>query len=172
MALIKSKEDNIQGSKNRIKEREDLVKSQEDLVKIQEGLDTSEEESPFGFAGDCKIVRSLNKPRMIPKTIETLSLTYSQPLATSPGSYMTVSRSIFEDDSGEHKSPSANTIRSEMLLGCTIYRPANADHSVTEITNVTHVFSPGVPEMLARRVAPSSAYTMMKDIQTLFLKRK
>jgi hypothetical protein len=157
---------------SRIKEYNKMSLGREDLVRIQEGLDTSEKESPYGFAGDCKIVRALNKPRMIPKTIETLSLTYSKPLATSPGAYMTVSRSIFEDGSGEHKSPSANTIRSEMLLGVTIYRPANADHSVTEITNVTHVFSPGVPEMLARRVAPSSAYNMMKDIQTLFLKRK
>lgn len=157
---------------SRIKEYNKMSLGREDIVKIQEGLDTSEEESHFGFAGDCKIVRALNKPRMIPKTIETLSLTYSKPLTTSPGSYMTVSRSIFEDDSGEHKSPSANTIRSEMLLGVTIYRPANADHSVTEITNVTHVFSPGVPEMLARRVAPSSAYNMMKDIQTLFMQRK
>lgn len=157
---------------SRIKEYNKMSLGREDLVKIQEGLDTSEEESHFGFAGDCKIVRALNKPRMIPKTIETLSLTYSKPLAISPGSYMTVSRSIFENDSGEHKSSAANTIRSEMLLGVTIYRPANADHSVTEITNVTHVFSPGVPEMLARRVAPSSAYNMMKDIQTLFSKRK
>ncbi len=157
---------------SRIKEYNKMSQGREDLIKIQEGLDTTEQESLYGFAGDCKIVKALNKPRLLPKTIETLSLTYSQPLAIAPGSYMTVTRSIFEDDSGEHKSTSANTIRSEMLLGVSIFRPANANHSVTEVTNITHVFSPGVPEMLARRAAPTSAYNIMKDIQLLFMKRK
>jgi hypothetical protein len=157
---------------SRIKEYNKMSQGREDLVKIQEGLDTTEEMSLYGFAGDCKIVKALNKPRLIPATIETLSLSYSRPLTSAPGSYMTVTRSVFEDSSGEHKSSSANTIRSEMLLGVLMFRPANDDHSVTEFTSVTHVFSPGVPEMLARRAAPSSAYNVMKDVQSLFMIRK
>ena len=81
---------------------------------------------------------------------------------------MTVIRSVFEDDSGVHKSRSANTVRSEMLLGVLLFRPANEEQTVTEFTTITHVFSPGVPEMIARRVAPSSAYNMMKDVQGVF----
>lgn len=157
---------------SRIKEYNKMSQGREDLIRIQEGLDTTEQDSLFGFAGDCKIVKALNKPRLLPKIIETLSLTYSKPLTIAPGCYMTVTRSIFEDNTGEHKSSSANTIRSEMLLGVSIFRPANADHTVTEMTNITHVFSPGVPEMLARRAAPTSAYNIMKDIQSVFLKRK
>lgn len=157
---------------SRIKEYNKLSQGRQDLVKIQEGLDTTEEMSLFGFAGDCKMVKALNKLKLLPTAIETLSLSYSKPLTSAPGSYMTVIRSVFEDNSGEHKSPAANTIRSEMLLGVLLFRPANADHSVCELTNVTHLFSPGVPEMLARRAAPSSAYNMMKDVQSIFSKRK
>ena len=157
---------------SRIKEYNKMSQGRDDLVRIQQGLDTSEEESIYGFSGDCKIVRALNKPRLLPKTIETMSLTHSQPLAAAPGSYMTVTRSVFEDSSGAHKSSLANTIRSEMLLGVNIFRPANADHTVTEFTSITHIFSPGVPEMLARRAAPASAYNVMKDVQSVFLKRK
>lgn len=156
---------------SRIKEYNKMSAGREDVLRIQHGLDTTAEESCYGFPGDCKVVRALNRPRFLPKTIETMSLMYTRPLATSSGSYITVIRSVFEDDSGEHKSPSANTIRSEMLLGVLLFRPANKDHSVCEFTTITHVYSPGVPEMVARRVAPSSAYNMMKDIQAVFQKK-
>eukprot|EP00934_Nitzschia_sp_Nitz4_P006238 Nitzschia sp. Nitz4//scaffold25_size161228//34569//36521//NITZ4_002419-RA/size161228-processed-gene-0.40-mRNA-1//1//CDS//3329544553//6228//frame0 len=153
---------------SRIKEYSKMSAGREDLLRIQCGLDTLAHESAFGFPGDCKIVRALNRPRFLPTTIETMSLSYSKPIETSPGSYITVIRSVFEDDSGEHKSPSANTVRSEMLLGVLLFRPANANETVCEFTTITHVYSPGVPEMIARRVAPGSAYNMMKDVQAVF----
>ena len=155
---------------SKIKEYNKMSQGREDLVRIQEGLDTTESESLFGFEGDCKIIKSLNKPRLLPKAIETVSLMYSKPLANASGSYMTVTRSVFEDNSGEHKASVNNTIRTETLIGVLLFRPANKHQSVTEFTSITHVFSPGVPEMLARRAAPGSAYNVLKDIQSVFAK--
>jgi hypothetical protein len=159
---------------SKIKEYNKMSQGREDVMSIQVGIDTTVADSPYGFAGDCKIIKSLNKPRLLPKTIEMLSLTHSQPLETTnaPGSYMTVIRSVFEDDSGEHKSKAANTIRSEMLLGVILIRPADQGHQTSELTTITHVYSPGVPEMLAKRAAPSSATNMMRDIQNMFKRKK
>jgi hypothetical protein len=44
----------------------------EDVLILQDGIDTLPCESEFGFAGTAKIVRSLLKPRMLPKSIELL----------------------------------------------------------------------------------------------------
>jgi hypothetical protein len=138
-----------------------------DILTIQAGIDVTASDSPYDFSGDCKIIKSLNKPRLLPVTIEMLSLMYSQPLKDAPGAYMAVSRSVFEDDSGEHKCTN-QTIRSEMLLGVILIRPADDAHQVSELTSITHVYSPGVPEMLAKRAAPSSAYNMIRAIQNIF----
>jgi len=155
---------------SKTKEYNKMSQGREDLVRIQEGLDTTAAESFFGFDGDCKIIKSLNKPRLLPKAIESVSLMYSKPLENTSGSYMTVTRSVFEDSSGEHKATANNTIRTETLIGVSLYRPVNKDQSLTEFTSITHVFSPGVPEMLARRAAPGSALNMLKEIQNVFAK--
>lgn len=157
---------------SKVKEYNKMSQGREEILIIQEGLETSEFESPYGFAGECKIARALNKPRLLPKTIESLSLMYAKPLEAGTGCYMIVSRSVFEDDSGEHKSPTDNAIRTEMLLGVLLFRPVNAEHTMTELTSITHMFSPGVPEMLARRAAPGSAYNVLKEIQRVFAKRQ
>jgi hypothetical protein len=155
---------------SKIKEYNKMSQGREDLVRIQEGLDTTAAESFFGFGGDCKIIKSLTKPRLLPKAIETVSLMYSKPLEIASGSFMIVTRSVFEDSSGEHKSSVSNAIRTETLIGVMLFRPANREESLTEFTSITHVFSPGVPEMLARRAAPGSAYGVLKEIQSAFAK--
>ena len=152
-----------------MKEYNNISLGREDFLVIQKGFETTKEESDFGLAGDVKIIKSLNKPRMLPKSIELVSLMYSQHLADEPGSYLTVSRSVFEDDSGEHKASIKNTIRSEMLLGVHLMRPHN-NGTETELTVVNHIYAPGVPEMLAKRAAPTQAAGFIRDIQAIFKK--
>jgi hypothetical protein len=154
---------------SKIKQYNKISQGREDLLVIQKGVHTTAAESDLGLSGAAKIIKSLNKPRLLPKAIEMLSLMYSQPLANAPDSYMTVTRSVFEDDSGEHKI-TRSTIRFEMMLGVTLIRPVDADHKVSELTYIAHVYSPGVPEMLAKRAAPSSAANMIKDVQGIFKK--
>lgn len=152
----------------------------EDVLVLQDGIDTLPHESEFGFAGAAKIVRSLLKPRMLPKSIEVLSLWYARSLMAVPklmdGAYMVVSRSVWEDDSGatqqlpstnhhHHNRCHSDRIRSEMLLGVQLLRPCTEG---CEITTITHVYSPVVPEVMAKNAAPSNATQWIRDIQALF----
>ena len=154
---------------SKVKEYNKMSQGREDLLVIQEGIHTTVAESKYGFAGQCKITKSLNKPKFLPTTIEMLSLNYTQPVKNAPGSYIVVQRSVFEDDSGEHKGSTKHTIRSEMLLGVILIRPLfDEAHQICELTNITHVYSPGVPEMIAKRVAPTQAANMIRAIQNVF----
>ena len=119
--------------------------------------------SLFGFLGDARIMRALNKPKLLPKVIEMLTLSHTRPIPDAPDSYMTVSRSVWENATGTPKH--SNRLRSEMLLGVNLFRPCPEG---CELTSITHVFAPGVPEIMAKRMAPQSAANMMREIQNIF----
>jgi hypothetical protein len=151
---------------SQIKKYNKMSQGRSDLLVMQEGVETTAAESEYGFAGDAKIMRSLNKPRMLPKTIEMLSLWYTRVLEDSPDAYMIVNRSVWENDSATPQK-SSNLLRSEMLLGVMLLRPCK-DGEACELTTITHVYSPGVPEMLAKRMAPGSAAGLIREIQEQF----
>lgn len=151
---------------SRVKEYNKMSQGRDDMYVIQKGLGAAASSSPYDISGECKIVKSINKPRFLPFTIEMISLMHGKPLETTPGSYMMVYRSVFEDTST--LGDTAPVIRSEMLLGVILARPYNRDHSITEMTSITHMYSPGVPEMIARRAAPSSALNVLRDLQSIF----
>jgi hypothetical protein len=169
-----------------------MSQGRDDVYILQAGVETKAEESLYGFAGDARILRALNKPKLLPKTMEMLSLWYSQPLAQHPGAYMIVSRSVWENERGTtHNSTSPSSfsvtdsnqnnnsmLRCEMLLGVQLLRPVTVPSSydnkpstmtpACELTTITHVFSTGVPELMAKRAAPSSAANLIRELQTLF----
>jgi hypothetical protein len=150
---------------SQLKRYNKMSQGREDVLVLQDGVDTCAEDSLYGFPGDARIMRSLNKPKLLPKVIEMLSLWYSRILPyASPNAYMTVSRSVWENATG---TPQKNNhrLRSEMLLGVNLLRPCPEG---CELTTITHVFAPGVPEMMAKRVAPQSAANMMREIQNIF----
>ena len=162
-----------------------MCQGRDDVYVIQDNVHTTVHESRYGFAGCAKIVRSLNKHRLLPKAIEMKSLLYAKPLTFSDKndttsttaaadkknddleSYILVSRSVWENDSATLDQAAAKAvIRTEMLLGCTILRALNA--TTCEMTQMSHVHSPGVPEMLARRAAPGQCHSLMKALQAMF----
>jgi hypothetical protein len=151
---------------SQIKKYNKMSQGRSDLLVLQEGVDTTAAQSEYGFAGDAKIMRSLNKPRMLPKTIEMLSLWYTRVLDDNPDAYMIVNRSVWENDSATPQK-SSNLLRSEMLLGVMLLRPCKGGEAC-ELTTITHVYSPGVPEMLAKRMAPGSAAGLIREIQEQF----
>jgi hypothetical protein len=152
---------------SQIKKYNKMCQGREEVLVLQKGFETTADESQYGIAGDVRILRILNKPKLLNKTIEVLSVWYSKPLENAPGSYMTVNRSVFEDDSGRHKaSDEDRMLRSEMVLGVTLLRPTPNGHC--EMTTITRVFSPGVPEIMAKRFAPGTSATMLRDIQKVF----
>ena len=149
-----------------------MSQGREDILVLQEGVDTTADESDYGLEGDAKIVRSLVKPKLLPKSIEMLSLWYSKHIPDAPpGSYMIVNRSVWEYDhpvaTKSPKQSNSDRLRSEMLLGVQLLRPVR-DGRHCELTTITHVFSPGVPEMMAKKFAPSNATGMLREIQEIF----
>jgi hypothetical protein len=150
-----------------IKRYNKMSQGREDVLVLQKGVHTSAKESEYAVAGDAKIMRALVKPRLLPKTIEMLSLWHTRHLANAPGSYICVSRSVWENDESPELTCNNNMLRSEMLLGVQLIRPCSEG---CELTTITHVYSPGVPEQLAKRMAPTSAATLLKEIQSVFRK--
>ena len=139
--------------------------------------------------GTVKIVRGRVQPKLFPKVIETLCIMYITKIKEEPDSYMIVSRSIMEDESWENHDTTTTmpnsilttTIRSEMLLNVYHVRPIKGHHhqyhpdhlkqpsgSGCTLTMVTHVVSTGVPEIIAKRMAPMTATNMVRDIQRIF----
>ncbi|CAJ1958818.1 unnamed protein product [Cylindrotheca closterium] len=155
---------------SRIKEYNEMSQGRDDVVVFQQDLHTSAEESAIGLPGAIKVLRSRNKPKLLPKAIEITSLMYAKPLEDCPGAYMIVNRSIFDDAEGTLINDKEK-ITSEMLLGVNLIRPAEdgkTGNTVSEFNSITHIYPPGVPEFLAKKVAPASATNMIKDIQKLF----
>jgi len=149
---------------NQVKKYNQMNVTRENVALYQSGVDTVDDDGKL--EGDVRVWRSVNKPKMISKTLETTSLCYSKPLAD--GAYLIVNRSIWED---EMESPASqvvggNMIRSEILLGVQLIRPTQAGHC--ELTTVTHMCSPGIPELMAKRMAPTVAGALIREIQKVF----
>jgi hypothetical protein len=156
---------------SRVSEYNKMSKGRKDILFLQKGLHTSVSDSDFGITGEAKIVQALNKPPLIKRNIEMLTLIYARMLPDSNPlkSYICVSRSVWEDETGQAKT-STESIRSEMLLGVSLLRAIEAADGVchTEITTVTHVQTSAVPEALSTRMAPSQAVAYIKEIQSVF----
>ena len=164
---------------SQIKKYNKMSQGRDDLTILQHGIDTMPQDSVHGFAGDAKVMRALNKPKLSPKTIETVCLSYAIPLdQVAPDTYMIVNRSVWEQNDKKANGPvsmtdnhSTSIIRSEMMLGVQLIRPSPSNDKCCELTTITHVFSPGVPEIMAKRMAPASASNLMREIQAFFAKQ-
>lgn len=148
---------------SRVKEYNKMSLGRSDVVCLQEGLDTKADEGTLGLPGEVKITKSLNKPPFIRRNIELLSLLYARPEGDG---FLLVSRSVWEDCSPDHNA-TQDTLRSEMLLGVNYIRPLQGGEHC-EMTTITHVYSPSVPEVLAKSFAPKAAANFIRDIQALF----
>ncbi len=94
--------------------------------------------------------------------------------ATTEG-YIVVSRAIVGDDShnnGTSKSDDDDKmkkkfIRNEILLGVNILKSVPGEPNLTELTSVTHVYSPLIPVMLAKNAGVKGAVDFVRDIRAL-----
>jgi hypothetical protein len=158
---------------SRVKEYNKMAQGRKDLVVLQEGIDTPLEESDYGVAGEAKIVQSLNKPPLIRRSIEMLSLLHARKFDESWDAghgYISVSRSVWEDAAGTTKE-SKDSIRSEMLLGVNLLRaiPGSKEGEIhCEMTSISHVHTTAVPQMLAQKMAPQHAVNFINSIRSLF----
>ena len=93
--------------------------------------------------------------------------------------YIVVSRAIVGDNShsGRNGSDDTNTsihgdekkkyIRNEILLGVNILKAVPGEPNWTELTSVTHVYSPLIPLMLAKSAGVKGAVDFVRDIRAL-----
>jgi hypothetical protein len=158
---------------SRVGEYNKMSQGRNDILYIQKGIDTTADESDYGIPGEAKIVKSLNKPPLIRRKIEMLSLIYARRLEHADG-YLVVSRSVWEDSSATPQSLAKDTIRSEILLGVNILRPVvgPAGTQYCEMTTITHTHTSGVvPDALLRKMGPGQAAKFLEEIQAVFSKQ-
>lgn len=150
---------------------------------FQDGIDTTADESAYGFQGCAKILKSYNKITMVPRILEMVSILHARPLEPPmavPGTYLVVNRSIWESDFGVTSEQCNNNvatgsngsknklIRSEMLLGVQLLRPLNGGKHC-EMTTVTHAVVPGMKtNAIAKAAANVSAAKIVRGIQAAY----
>ncbi|CAM9202226.1 unnamed protein product [Ectocarpus sp. 12 AP-2014] len=108
-----------------------------------------------------KIVWNKAQPPLSKKLHDFCTLMHMQPLDDEEGSFMLITRAT------EHpKAPLLDGhVRSEILLGVTILRPAKGDPTRTEMTTVNHIVSNGVPVMIADRVSTKNAIDFIQNVE-------
>ena len=57
--------------------------------------------------------------------------------------------------------------RNEILLGVNVLRAVPGEPNKTELTSVTHVYSPMIPQMLAKNAGVKGAVDFVRDIRAL-----
>ncbi|CAN0088470.1 unnamed protein product, partial [Laminaria digitata] len=106
-----------------------------------------------------KIVWNKAQPPLTKKLHDFCTLMHMQ--ALDDGAFMLITRAT------EHPEAPLleGHIRSEILLGVTILRPAEGDPTRTEMTTVNHIVSNGVPVMIADRVSTKNAIDFIQNVE-------
>mmetsp|Transcript_3432 Transcript_3432/g.5181 ORF Transcript_3432/g.5181 Transcript_3432/m.5181 type:complete len:276 (+) Transcript_3432:55-882(+) len=160
---------------SRVKEYNNFSLGREDKHVIKEGIDTDDGK----LHGEVKIVRSITSVPMIRKQMELISVLYGRALDEEKDEmkgYIIVNRSVWEN---ENRAPSTsadgssggdtNFIRSEMLLGVNLIRELHGeDEGKSELTTITHFFTPGTPTFGARQFGMKASGGFIRDIQSNF----
>jgi len=159
---------------------------------FQTGVDT--QGGSFGD-GESKVVRNLTKPPMVSSLIEFVTCMHARKLRPSDmeillsptnvnGShgdasseannegYIVVSRAVTGDEWSTTNNSNSNgngekLVRNEILLGVNILKAVPGEPNKTELTSVTHVYSPMIPLMLAKNAGVKGAVDFVRDIRAL-----
>lgn len=140
--------------------------------------------------GETKVVRNLTKPPMVSSLIEFVTCMHARKLHPSDlkilspnqssidendaveGGYIVVSRAVTggewsADNSSSKSNNGEKLVRNEILLGVNILKPVPGEPNKTELTSVTHVYSPMIPLMLAKNAGVKGAVDFVRDIRAL-----
>ena len=152
---------NLLMDNDRVKEYNKMSEGRHDVVVLQENNDDNNDRTT---TATTRILRGLNKPPLMRKSIEMMTLVHTRPYR---GGYLAVSRSVWE--SPDCIPQQSNTVmRSEMLMSAAYLRGYHGGGC--EMTTLTHAYASAVPEGLARRLAPGQAVNYLKEIQKICLK--
>jgi len=156
---------------------------------FQTGVDTNN--GKFGNDGETKIVRNLTKPPMVSSLLEFVTCMHARKLRSSDLKMLNPNKSDIDDEDtsdntgyvvvsravtgGEwsNNAPSSTSpngeklVRNEILLGVNILKSIPGEPYKTEMTSVTHVYSPLIPLMLAKNAGVKGAIDFVRDIRAL-----
>lgn len=117
-----------------------------------------------------KIVVGKSKPPMLSKTLMLKSLLHMEELpgGSTRGGYVVVSRAIAQaEDDTQGAIEDSKVILSEMLMGLNIIRSVEGESDRCILISLTHLRSPVIPMMMAKRLGMSSAVNFINDIRAL-----
>lgn len=117
-----------------------------------------------------KIVVGKSKPPMLSKTLMLKSLLHMEELpgGSTRGGYVVVSRAIAQaEDNNQAAIEDSKVILSEMLMGLNIIRSVEGESDRCILISLTHLRSPVIPMMMAKRLGMSSAANFINDIRAL-----
>lgn len=159
-----------------------------DVHIFQKGIDTIN--GPFGD-GESKVVRNLTKPPIVSGIVEFVTCMHARKLrvedikilsasrksaegeiVNDDAGYIVVSRAIVGgasqfDNTDVVVGNSEKLVRNEILLGVNVLRAIPGQPNKTELTSVTHVYSPMIPLMLAKSAGVKGATDFVRDIRAL-----
>jgi hypothetical protein len=139
---------------SRVKTYNSLSLGRADVKLIQYDSDKN---SPT--AGSTKIVRNIVQLPVSNSKVESVTLLHTRQLDN--GAHLLISRAI-----GGTKYFTGVGGKSYILLGVNLFEPTS-DANECRMTAINHVYSPGVPLMLAGKVGAKSAKNFVKDIRSL-----
>ena len=123
-----------------------------DVRVYQKGIGASSRE--YGV-GETKIVRNRTQPPLTKKTLTFTTLMHARELEN--GTVLVVSRAVNDPDGAME-----GEVKSEILLGVNVLRPISSHEC--ELTSVTHVQSPLVPEYLAKSMGVKGARDFIRTL--------
>jgi len=117
--------------------------------------------------GVAKIVKNVTKPPMTKKNIESVTFMHSRQL-DEKGTYIVVSRAVINPELTNCKEEKKEECgRSEILIGVNLLEPINDNELGSKMTSITHVYSPALPVLVAKRVGVNSAINFVNDIRSV-----
>ncbi|KAL3929567.1 MAG: hypothetical protein SGBAC_012150 [Bacillariaceae sp.] len=124
----------------------------------------------FQWGENTKVVRNLTKPPMTKSNMVTVTMMHSRPLKEKDfpllsgphkEGFLVVSRAV----PGVADPEFANLPRNDILLGVNLLQDLSPNECL--MTAFTHVYSPSLPKVLAKKVGVTSAINFVKDIRSL-----
>ena len=159
----------------RVKEYNKMSLGRENEHFFSKGVHNTNKNPDTNLCGEAKLVRSRSQPPVIRKPVELRLFLYARKL--EPGKdgkgakYLTIGRSVWENDNGTVNADATEATRCEMLLSVNLIRDIiYRGEKWCEITSVTHGVSPGIPIFIARKAALMAAEKYIKDIRSVFVK--
>jgi hypothetical protein len=185
---------NILMDSTKVKAYNKMSIGRSDIHIFQKGIDTIN--GPFGD-GETKVVRNLTKPPIVSGIVEFVTCMHARKLriedvkvlsSSSSSStksnlddeivvnddtgYIVVSRAIVGGssqlfDNTSDGNSGEKLVRNEILLGVNVLRAIPGQPNKTELTSVTHVYSPMIPLLLAKSAGVKGATDFVRDIRAL-----